>query len=120
MPNLVLLSIVLLFISAIFLAIFVYRRSDSIVLHSAVFTLFVSFGIAVDRTAIPVPTLVFLPILLYDLINAPPCVQSSEGCYAEVDPGSNLMLFLFLFLLQWAFWTLIFVLFRSAFPRKRP
>lgn len=117
---LILLFTVLLFILAIFLARFAMRRTDSILLRSGVFTLFVSVGLAVDRTAIPVPTLIFLPILLSDLINAPPCVQTSEGCYSEVDPGANLVLFLYLFGIQWAFWTLMFVLFRYAFFRKRP
>ena len=119
MPGAILVSIVLFLVLAIFFAKLAYRRTDSIVLRSAAFTLFCSFGLAVDRIAVPVPTLIFLPMLLYDLINAPPCVPTSEGCYSETDPGADLLLFFFLFLIQWAFWALIFVTFRKAFFPKR-
>ena len=82
--------------------------------------MFFSFGFAADRTAILVPTLVFIPLVLHDLFNAPPCLQTSEGCYSEVVvSGAKLTFFLFLFCFQWAFWTLVFFLLRHAFTTKR-
>ena len=120
MRDLILLSPVVLLLLAVLFARLAYLRTNSIISSSTVFTLLFSFGLAIDRTAIPLPTLMFLPIALYDLINAPPCVQTSEGWYAEVDPAGNLMFFLLFLILQWAFWTLIFVLFRFAlFEKKR-
>jgi len=119
MRDLILFSPLLLLLLAIVFAKLVYHRTNSIVWASTVFTLFFSFGIAFGRLPIPLPTLIFLPIALYDLINAPPCVQTSDGCYSEADPVGTLKVFVYLFSLQWAFWTAIFVLFRYVFFTKR-
>ncbi len=115
-----LLSPILFLSFAIFFATLLYRRTGSIVSSSTVFTAFFSFGFAADRTAILVPTLVFIPLVIHDLFNAPPCVQISEGCYSEVAvSGASLTFFFFLLCCQWAFWTLVFFLFRRALASKR-
>lgn len=119
MRDLILLSPLVLLFWAIFFAWLVYRRTGSLVSSSTVFTLFFSFGIAVGRLPIPLPTMLFLPIALYDLVNAPPCVPTSDGCYSEVDPVGTLTFFFFLLALQWAFWTGMFFLVRWAFRAAR-
>jgi len=119
MRDLIFFSPFLLLLLAIVFARVTYCRTSSIVWSSTVFTLFFSFGLAVDRIAIPLPTLILLPIALHQLINTPPCVQDSDGCYSEVDPGSELMYFLvFPVFIQWAFWTSIFVFAQNAFFTK--
>jgi hypothetical protein len=119
MRNLILLSPILSLLLAICFARLVYRRSGSVVLSSTVFTLFFSFGISINRIATPVPTLVFIPMAFYDLINAPTCMPTSEGCYPDAEPGTALTLFLFLFLIQWAFWTSLFGLFQFLSTAKK-
>lgn len=122
MFELLIVSALVLLLVAIFSAWIAYRRTASVALSSMLFTVFFSFGIAIDRIAIPLPALIFLPLAVHDVLDAPPCVPTSEGCYSETDPVGNLRGFFVLFSIQWAFWAVVFSLWCKAFPgrgRKR-
>jgi hypothetical protein len=118
MVWLVLLSPFVLLAVGIPAAKLAYRRTGSVLLSSAVFTLLFSFGLGIYRIALPMPTLVLLGMAAYAAM-APkaPCVPTPEGCYSEADEAS--IIIVLPFLVQWAFWFLVFGLGRYVSSRLK-
>lgn len=110
--DLLLLSPAILLLAGVCAAFIVYRRTNSILMSSTAFTVLFSFGFAVGRIAVPVPTLLLFGLFIYDVIfRKNECVPTSEGCYDGTDPGTTASMFLLtciLLFVQWSFWALIF------------
>jgi hypothetical protein len=120
MRDLILFSPLVFLVLAIALSRLAYCRTNSIFFSSTVFTLFFSFGFAVGRTAVPLPTIILLPIAIHGLMNRPPCIQDSDGCYYEYDPEAGLIYGLIIpLMVQWAFWTTMFATFQFLFFTDR-
>jgi hypothetical protein len=119
----VLMSMPALFIIGLLAAILVYRKTGSVLYSSAVFTLIFSFGFAVDRIALPVPTLILTGMVAYEAvqktISPPVCVQTSDGPFCDGSEGTAVIVFPLL--LQWCFWFVVFFActYRSARKRKQ-
>lgn len=115
----VLMSVPALFIIGLLAAILVYRKTGSVLYSSTVFTLFFSFGFAVDRIAVPVPTLILTGMVAYDAvqktISPPVCVQTSDGPLCDSNEGSAVIVFPLL--VQWYFWFVVF--FACTYPSAR-
>lgn len=109
MIDLLLLSPAVLLGAGVWAAIVVHRRTQSILLSSTAFTLFFSFGLAIDRGAVPVPTLLLAALMIYDVIFTPnDCIQTvSDGCYYERDMVNTFFLFQVCLWVQWAFWAAV-------------
>jgi len=91
-----------------------YRRTGSLLLSSAIFTFFFSFGFVVYRLALPIPTWLMIVVLLQEASKPKrPLVCDSDGCYDPTDDAQ--VIILLPWLAQWAFWCLAFLLWRDVF-----
>jgi len=66
-----LIATLLLLFTGVFAAWFVYRRTSSVFLNSAAFTVFFSFGFVMYRLGFPVPTLILIGMLAYEAMQPP-------------------------------------------------
>lgn len=84
----------------------VHRRTASVFLSSAAFTAFFSFGIAVNRIALPLPTIIMVGFELHDAwFVHRECIPTSEGC-GHIPEGDTVILIPWL--IQWAWWFGVF------------
>ena len=112
-----LIATLLLLFAGIFAAWFVYRRTSSVLLSSAAFTFFFSFGFVMYRLGFPVPTLILIGMLAYEAMQPPePCVPTGDGCFNGNDEATAIILVPAL--VQWGFWFLVFGLGRFLFFPK--
>lgn len=92
-------------------------RKAKLLAASFVFTAFFSISFAVGRMAVPLPTSLVAAAWLADLASVPNCIPNPDGCVPH-DQGYALIFIPFM--LQWAFWWVIFAFAAGTAPARRP